>query len=235
MRRLVEERREFRIRGILPLEGAALDASLMPDIPGLTDKKNCREWEPGVPIELDRIRDKDQAYWDRYRGTPKAFIRLRTGQRIWNNRFGDLTAVRYPDSGEGPAAIETCLKQGLTPAALGLFFAPIRERALAATSPAVDFGQLFLGFSAFLILAALILTALLFSFGVQQRAEEMGALLAVGSWASRGSGCGGCSLRKGRSWRWRPRFWAPFWGCSIPGRLFWASPPSGAGPSPGPG
>src|SRR6185437_6605124 len=44
----------------------------------------------------------------------------------------------------------------------------------------MDFGGLFIGFSFFLIIAALILMALLFQFGLEQRATETGTLLAVG-------------------------------------------------------
>src|SRR6185503_3868370 len=146
----------------------------------LTDKKNCREWEPGVPIDLNKIRDKDQHYWDRYRGAPKAFISLAAGRRIWNNRFGSLTAVRFPETGTSKDGVEACLRQALSPGSLGLFFAPVRERALAAGSNSLDFGQLFLGFSFFLIVAALLLTALLFALGAEQRTEEVGILLALG-------------------------------------------------------
>jgi ABC-type antimicrobial peptide transport system permease subunit len=189
MRRLEQQSRVFRIRGILPMTGMAGDPDLMPNIPGLSDKKDCREWEPGVPVDLDRIRDKDQAYWDAYRGTPKAFLTLRTGQSIWSNRFGDLTAVRYPSAvpGEFPR-IAACVRQALNPASLGLFFIPLRERALAASTPSLDFGQLFLAFSFFLIIAALLLTGLLFALGAEQRTAEVGTLLAVGFPPSRVQG-----------------------------------------------
>jgi ABC-type antimicrobial peptide transport system permease subunit len=179
-RRLEEKTSAFRVRAILPMAGAAIDPYLMPAIPGLTDKKNCRDWEPGVPVNLEKIRDKDEDYWDKYRGTPKAFITLRAGQRIWNNRFGNLTAVRYPMGRLPRGAMEACLKQRLNPASIGLFFVPVREQALKASEPAMNLGWLFLGFSLFLIIAALLLTALLFAFGVEQRAEEVGTLLAVG-------------------------------------------------------
>jgi len=68
----------------------------------------------------------------------------------------------------------------LEPASVGLFFQPVREQALTASSEAMDFGQLFLSLSFFLIVAALLLTGLLFVFGIQQRTEEMGTLMAVG-------------------------------------------------------
>jgi hypothetical protein len=65
---------------------------------------------------------------------------------------------------------------------VGLAFLPVREQALhaAATGQAEEFGGLFLSFSFFLIAAALILVALLFQFGMEQRATETGILLAVG-------------------------------------------------------
>ena len=177
LRKLEEHTSDFKVRGILPLSGPALDPQLMPDIPGLSDKKDCRDWEPGVPIDLEKIRDKDQSYWSTYRGAPKAFITLKAGQKIWNNRFGNLTAIRYKSD---TATVETCVRQALSPAALGLFFQPIRERALAASANSTDFGGLFLGFSLFLIIAALLLAALLFGFGVEQRSREVGTLLAIG-------------------------------------------------------
>jgi ABC-type antimicrobial peptide transport system permease subunit len=178
LRRLEEHKSMFRVRAVLPMEGSARDPGLMPPIPGLADKKDCREWEPGVPIDLQKIRDKDQAYWAAYRGTPKAFLTLRAGQRIWDNRFGNLTAVRYP--GAARMEVQSQLRQAINPAAMGLFFLSVRESALLASGASMDFGQLFLGFSLFLIVAALLLTALLFALGVEQRAEETGTLLAVG-------------------------------------------------------
>lgn len=181
MRRLEQHSSVFRVRAIVPMTGPARDPALMPDIPGLSDKKDCRDWEPGVPVDLDRIRDKDQKYWEVYRGTPKVFLTLSAGQRIWNNRFGDLTAVRYASANsEARNVVEACVRQALNPASQGLFFLPVRERAARASAESLDFGQLFLGFSFFLIIAALLLTALLFAFAIEQRAEEVGTLLALG-------------------------------------------------------
>jgi len=180
MRKLTEQTSTFRVRGILPLNPATADPDLMPPIPGLSDKKNCRDWEPGVPIDLKRIRDKDQEYWAAYRGTPKAYITLRAGQRIWNNRFGNLTSVRYPVGSISGGALDICIRQALSPGSLGLYFSPVRDLAQAAANQSMDFGLLFLSFSLFLIVAALLLTALLFGLGVEQRSEEVGILLAVG-------------------------------------------------------
>jgi len=195
MRKLEEYRERFRVRAVLPMEGAAVDPELMPAFPGLSNIENCRDWEPGIPIDLSKIREKDEEYWDLYRGTPKAFVTLEAGQRMWSNRFGSLTALRYPIQGLGVReqssgsshqgaslvpAFEAALKSELDPASFGLFFQPVREQALAASTQAMNFGQLFLGLSFFLVIAALLLTGLLFVLGIEQRTEEMGTLLALG-------------------------------------------------------
>jgi len=178
MRRLAETASTFRIRAVVALEGAATDKTLLPDFPGLSGVENCRDWQPGFSLDLKRIRPKDEAYWQTHRGTPKAFVTLAAGQRMWRNRFGDLTAIRVP--GAGRADVESAVLARLDPAELGLYFRPVRDLALAASGQALDFGQLFLGLSFFLIVAALVLTGLLFALGAEQRAEETGMLLAVG-------------------------------------------------------
>jgi predicted lysophospholipase L1 biosynthesis ABC-type transport system permease subunit len=68
----------------------------------------------------------------------------------------------------------------LKPEELGLRFEPVREQALKAARESQDFGGLFLGFSFFVIIAALLLMAMLFQFGLEQRAPEIGTLLALG-------------------------------------------------------
>lgn len=179
-RDLQEETSRFTVAGIVPLTGAALDPNLMPQFPGLADVDNCRDWDAGIPIDLDKIRLKDETYWDDYRGTPKAFITLEAGQRLWGNRFGNLTAVRYPWQPGLEAEISSRLTESIDPATVGLFFQPVRQRGLTAGREGTDFGQLFLGLSMFLIASAVILTGLLFVFGVESRSEQVGTLLAVG-------------------------------------------------------
>lgn len=184
-RGLREESMSFRVRTVIPLEGAAADSSWMPDYPGLADVDNCRDWNPGIPIDTLRIRPKDEEYWNEHRGAPKAFVSYATGQRLWGNRFGDLTALRVPSQEVGREALVARLEHQLEPEYTGLKFRPVREQAIAASREAMDFGQLFLGFSFFLIVAALLLTAMLFVFNVEQRGEEVGTLLAMGFRPSR--------------------------------------------------
>ena len=177
MRTLVEESRTFVINRIIPMNSTLLDRQLLPDFPGLADEENCRDWEPGIPVDLDRIREKDEVYWDEYRGTPKALIGLEAGREMWANRFGELTAVRFKES---PEKIAQHLKANLTPGMLGLQLLNVRQQGERASSQSVDFAGLFLGLSFFIIIAALLLTALLFVLNVEQRQQETGLLLAIG-------------------------------------------------------
>src|SRR5215470_16742580 len=104
---------------------------------------------------------------------------------MWGNRFGEVTAIRFMDSPGIPTAehwekFQAALLGTLKPEELGLRFEPVREQALKAAEQSQDFGQLFLGFSFFLVVAALLLMALLFQFALEQRATETGTLLALG-------------------------------------------------------
>jgi len=180
MRRLSTRTEGFTVRAVAPLWGRAADPTLMPDFPGLAGSERCRDWRPGVPLDLAKVRDKDEAYWRDHRGTPKAFVTLAAGRRMWANRFGSLTAVRFDEGAGPPRELADRLRARLSPAAMGLFFRAVRRQALLAGEQAIDFGQLFLGLSFFLIAAGILLMGLLFVLGIQQRTDEVGTLLALG-------------------------------------------------------
>src|SRR5207237_3263498 len=89
--RLREQTTTFRFRGFVPLRAAANDPDLTPEFPGITDKLDLRDWNPPFPYFNDRIQPRDEHYWQQYRTTPKAYVTLATGQRLWGSRFGDVT------------------------------------------------------------------------------------------------------------------------------------------------
>jgi len=184
-RQLVEEARTFTVAApILEMDTPQLQTnadgkdSWMPDFPNVPDKKSFGKWKPGFDFDATRVRKKDEEYWEKYRGTPKAFVTLKTGQELWGNRWGNLTSIRYP-AGTKREQVER-IAAFIDPAALGFRTVNLREQALAATNAPVDFGELFVYFSFFLIAAAAVLTGLLFTFTIEQRTAEAGLLLAVG-------------------------------------------------------
>ena len=91
---LLTREAEFRVAGVVPLEGAAADPDLAPDYPGITQADSLFEWDPPFPIDLSLVGPRDEEYWDRYRTTPKAFLQLEAGQALWGVPLGqaDLPA-----------------------------------------------------------------------------------------------------------------------------------------------
>ena len=172
-RALLERTHSFRLRAILPMLGLGADPTLSPEFPGIGEAENCRDWDPGIPLELELLRDQDEEYWDLHRGAPKAFVALATARVLWGNRFGALTGVRVARGDEREVLAR--LRQ-VDPGAFGL---PLRllARESSATS---DFGALFLGLSSFLMGSALLLTALFFGFSLERRAAELGVLRVTG-------------------------------------------------------
>src|SRR5262249_53582910 len=151
---LLEQATMFRVRAIVPLQGPAADSSWMPDFPGISDAKRQGDWDSGLPLELDRIRDQDERYWDRYRGTPKAFLPLATGRELWSTPWGSYTALRIPFDRAREADLTTTLLRALRPEMNELMLRNLRASAQEAAVSSVDFTGLFVGMSFFLIVAA---------------------------------------------------------------------------------
>lgn len=208
--RLEEDTAEFTLKAVVPLTEPAKpyrrnrpaeyairptlanDPDLTPLVEGVTDQESISKWEAPFPVDYVRVRRADDEYWQNHRTTPKAFIALAAGKRLWGSRFGAATSLRVaapsnlPVGGQQEQAFRTQLEQKLLAelnqhrAEFGFDFLPVKQRGLAASSGATPFDVLFLFLSFFIIVAALMLVALLFRLGVERRTREVGTLLAVG-------------------------------------------------------
>lgn len=182
---LPEEKVTFTVAGIVKLTGPAADQSLTPHVKGITDADTFGDWEQPFPMKLDLVTKRDDAYWMKYRATPKAFVSLAAAQELWRSRYGQLTSIRVaPPEGTTVDDLKTEfiaeLMRTFDPAALGLAFQPVKAQGLAAARGSTDFTGLFVGFSFFLILAATILIGLLLRLGIEQRVRHWGLLAAIG-------------------------------------------------------
>ena len=185
---LATQTAEFQLAGIVPIRGIAADRNLVPDYPGISDSDTLSDWDPPFPMDLGLIRSKDEVYWKEYRATPKAFIALADGQRMWRSRFGELTSLRFMKEGRSLsddfAPLEEKFRQELrakvSPFEMGFALLPVRALGLAASRGATDFGEYFTYFSFFLVASALLLATLFFRLGVEQRIREVGLLKALG-------------------------------------------------------
>lgn len=178
LRELTEVTSGFVVKAIADIEGRFADASLMPDLPGLSDAGNCRDWDTGVPIDLESIGDDDEDYWDEYGGLPKAYISLDRAVEIWKNRFGVYTSIRYDDMDAG--SLEASILKVIEPGMLGFSLEATRAKGEDAAVNGVDFSQLFAGLSFFLLLAGVILTILLFQLNMESREEQLRTLHTLG-------------------------------------------------------
>lgn len=171
------------IKAVVPLEGPFADDSWMPAFEGLAGHASCRDWDPGIPVDLERIRDHDEDYWDEHGGTPKAWVDLSVAERLWGSSYGLITSARF-----GLQTDEADVRRALLavdPASLGLVFGDVETPMRASASPANDFGQLFLGFEFLLVTSALMLATMVLSLATSVRARELGTLRAMGWPAAR--------------------------------------------------
>ncbi|HLL69854.1 MAG TPA: FtsX-like permease family protein, partial [Pyrinomonadaceae bacterium] len=183
--RLETRTAEFRLAGVVAMRGLAADRELTPEYPGISGTESLSDWDPPFPLDLGRVRPQDEDYWKEFRTTPKAFIPLARGQELWQTRYGKLTSLRlYPvkeTSLEATRAeFEKLLRSRLDPLSTGFTLYAARAEGLQASRGATDFGEYFLYFSFFLVVSALLLAALFFKLGIEQRLREIGLLQAVG-------------------------------------------------------
>jgi putative ABC transport system permease protein len=183
--RLATRTAEFIARGSVPMSGLGSDRTLAPSFPGISDSTTVSNWNPPFPVELRRIRPRDEDYWRDYRTSPKAFLRLTDSQQLWQTRYGKLTAVRLtPPAGTPPdaalAAARETLREHLDPLAAGIAVYAVRAEGTQASQGATNFSLYFVSFSFFLVVSAILLASLFFRLGIEQRLREIGLLEAVG-------------------------------------------------------
>ncbi|MBN2319345.1 MAG: FtsX-like permease family protein [Acidobacteria bacterium] len=181
---LVTRSESFRLSGVVATAGD-VNAALAPEIPGVTEAGSMSDWDPPFPLDLKRIREKDESYWDRYRATPKAFVPLSVGQRLWQNRFGKRTSILFlnntgSDVKTAQATFSRSLLSRLRPESAGLKAHPVKESGMTASHGSTDFAEYFVYFSFFLIVSAILLAFLFFKLTIEQRVREIGLLKVVG-------------------------------------------------------
>ena len=179
MNKLIEKNSDFIIKRIVDMKGIWSDSLLMPDFPGISGKESCSDWDAGVPIKMHEIRPKDEDYWNRYRGTPKAFISYEKGKELWGNNFGPATAIRYP-AGITGKEIEDKLNGSLDPGKMSFTFTDLSDESVKAANESVDFGTLFLSLGFFLILASLVLLSFAVSSYFDSKKTHINTLFALG-------------------------------------------------------
>ena len=150
------------------------------------------DWDPPFPVDLKKVRPEDEAYWEQYRGAPKAFVdqvavEVLGLRSVWIADVGSrLRAARGPARRRPKRRVRRGDPSPVTHAAsAGLVVQPVRAQALAASRGSTDFGEYFTYFSFFIVVSGLLLSGLFFKLGLEQRVREVGLLFALGFTPSR--------------------------------------------------
>jgi len=175
---LSKKHTELNVASIIPMNHHLNDRSLMPDIPGFSTSGSCSEWDTQMPVDLSKIRKKDEDYWNNYQGTPKAYISLNNAKNLFNNPYGSLTQIRFQDS-EKEKLINT-INKIVRASDFNLFFKQLKSNQTRGATGGVDFSMLFLGLSFFIILSSLLLTGLYFLMIAEKRKNEIAIFNAIG-------------------------------------------------------
>ena len=179
LNKLIEKKNTFYVSRIVEMEGIWADSLLMPAFPGISGSESCSEWDAGVPVKLNEIRRKDEVYWNKYRGTPKAFIDYDKGIELWGNNFGPATAIRFP-SDLTATEITGKLSGHLDPAKNGFVITDLYKESIKAANESVDFSTLFLSLGFFLILASFVLLSFAISSYLESKYNQIRTYFALG-------------------------------------------------------
>ncbi len=162
---------KLRVAGIVPISRWVADSTLSAQFPGMTGVQRCSDWNSDLPLDMSRIQDEDERYWEMYRSVPKALLPYRLMSERWKNAYGTTTAIRFHEKPDLSV---------LQPSMFGIQLLSPRSAGLAAASKSIDFSSLFLALGFFIILSAILLMVNPLSEMYEERKSEFRLLQALG-------------------------------------------------------
>jgi ABC-type lipoprotein release transport system permease subunit len=153
--------------------------TLLPEFPGLSGASSCREWDPGVPIDLDLVRPADERFWEIWGASPRIVISRQLAEELWAGPFGVATGLLI-HTDLSVSELDQRFAGLLDLSRSGFRIENIKQKGEYAGENAVDFAGLFIGLSFFLIAAALVFITLIYGIFFQFRTGEIGTLRSLG-------------------------------------------------------
>lgn len=170
----------FRVKEILKTEALA-EIAEAPFLEGVTSAKSIAGWKAPFPVDMKQIRNKDEAYWNKYKTMPKALVSLETARAFWPPQYTGVTSIKVTNiKEENVELFKKEVVKNYNYAEAGIKVLQLREEALKAASGSTDYSQLFVALSFIIVLSALGLTAFLFRLFLEARGPEAGILLTSG-------------------------------------------------------
>ena len=127
----------------------------------MTDAASIEAWDLHFET-ADSIRPQDDDYWQFYRTTPKAFVTLSAGQRLWGSRFGELTGFRVSALSCSEAELQARLERAMAADLdlTGVQRLAVKRQGWLGSQGSTPFDILFLMLSGFVIASSLLLLTL---------------------------------------------------------------------------
>ncbi|MDR0795099.1 MAG: ABC transporter permease [Tannerella sp.] len=181
LKTLLSDTIKHRVSRIVPLHELVADSTLSADFPGLANAERCTDWNADLPIDMTRITDEDEKYWEDHKSTPKAIISYQAVADRWSTSFGSATALRIeappspPERGEFLSPFG-----GVGGGSFGIQLNHPREKAFQAAQSGVDFSGLFLSLGFFIILSAILLMLVPLSEMLFRRKNETSLMYSLG-------------------------------------------------------
>lgn len=151
---------------------------LTPEVEGITEAARMDQWNPTFPVQLERVTERDELYWDRYRAAPKLWVGQGLVDKLWGQE-GVVTAVEVPAGRR--AEVEAGLTASLRRDQVLVRDVDLLAQAESAARGSSDFRGLFLGLGAVVVLASLSWAGSLVRLSVERRAAQTGLLSALGA------------------------------------------------------
>jgi hypothetical protein len=167
------QRKTAKIEHAGTIDDSRITDVLSPEIPGLTDSADCSGWEAAIPIDFDRIKDEDEAYWNEYRSKPKVYLNFEEAQEMFAP--GLCTAALFPADWTAERVRQETLKTLRTMPEYSRVD-DLMNTTADKVNRGVPFAPLFLGLSFFLIVSGLLVLAMLLKLHIQDRAAELALL-----------------------------------------------------------
>ncbi len=180
-------RQNFASPALSRWKDSPLDRDLVPDYPGITESETLQRLGPAVSHRSQAHSTAGRGLLEKISHGAEGFCPTGGGTGVFGNHDSgnSLRCASGPEadlpSKQAKAAFEprVCAVTWNQPTA-GFAILPVRAQGLEASQGATDFGEYFLYFSFFLVVSALMLAALFFKLGIEQRLREIGLLQAVG-------------------------------------------------------
>lgn len=176
----IKKTKEFTVKGVLATE-VMLKLVKPPSFEGITDARSISGWKTPFPVDMRKIRSKDELYWEKYKTAPKALISLEDAKSFWPKQYTGVTSVKINLSADKDInSFTKYFLRNFKFSDTGIRVVSLREEALKSAQGSTDYSMLFISLSFILVLSALWLTAFLFRLLLEARSSQAGIFLTVG-------------------------------------------------------